>query len=209
MIAKGLGYVRAGAGTTGQLMAHVKYLLYRERGPTESSRTLFGPDGAVSNRQAAVRDLTQHFGRGIAYHKLVLSPKDDERARIDARGSEGWQDWTCTVMADLGARLGKDVYWVATKHANTKHPHVHVIVAGMGDTQPGRMGAAGKRGQHREVQLRKHDFRAIEHSGRVASGIRDRADVQQQLRLFYEQDHAQLAPERTPEHDQPDHGRTS
>ncbi|MBA3825755.1 MAG: hypothetical protein H0X24_17885 [Ktedonobacterales bacterium] len=211
MIVKSLGYQRASPGASAQMMAHIKYLLYRERGAEEPQRDLFGPNGRVANRHAAARDLSQHFGRGVAYHKLLLSPKDDERRRLDARGTEGWQEWTRTVMADLGARLGKDLHWVATKHANTAHPHIHLVVAGLGETQAGRTGTAGVRGQRREVRFSPYDFRAAEVVGRRESGVRDRADVQQQLRLFAEQDRAHLPPvrERSPEQNhERDQGRS-
>ncbi|MBA3823249.1 MAG: hypothetical protein H0X24_04980 [Ktedonobacterales bacterium] len=67
------------------------------------------------------------------------------------------------------------------------------------------------RSQHREVQLRQWDFRTMEASGRQASGIHDRADVQQQLRFFYAQDHEHLPPvrERGPEQNyERDQGRS-
>src|SRR5579883_1704002 len=136
MISKGSGYVKGG-GARGRLTAHMKYVEYRSRDQekeTRDDRRIFGKDEDVVSRSDAVNDIMEHEHRQVSFHKMVLSPGQDEPV-------EDWREWTREVMSDLEDRKGMDLTWYAVKHDNTDNPHVHVIIAGSGtDRESGEAG---------------------------------------------------------------------
>src|SRR2546425_1223984 len=131
MIAKGR-YIKGGAANSasaaGHLNSHLKYLEHRSREDQESreDRSIFSKgDDAVEHRDA-VNDVMEHSSYSVSYHKIVLSPSDDEPV-------QDWREWTREVMADLEAEQGIDLHWYAVHHSNTEHEHVHVVIAGAGE----------------------------------------------------------------------------
>lgn len=150
MIVRGTGFVRGASAMVGpRLLAHLKYVQYRsrEQQPADRDRRLFSAtDDHISWRQAHAL-LMAHSGRSVGFHKIVLSPSVVERS-----GISDWQQWTRHVMADLATRQKQSLYWVAVRHAHTAHPHVHVVLAGVGSA-------------HRPVFLRIGDFKAMLKSG--------------------------------------------
>ncbi len=75
------------------------------------------------DRRDAVDDVMEHTSSSVSYHKIVLSPGEDEPV-------QDWQEWTREVMVDLEEQQGKDLHWYAVHHSNTEHEHVHVVLAG-------------------------------------------------------------------------------
>jgi type IV secretory pathway VirD2 relaxase len=128
MIAKGR-FVKGGAANSasaaGHLNSHLKYLEHRSRDDLErlEDRSIFSREDDDVERRAAVNDVMEHTSHSVSYHKIVLSPGDDEPV-------QNWRAWTREVMADLEDEQGKDLHWYAVVHQNTDHPHVHVVVAG-------------------------------------------------------------------------------
>ncbi len=105
---------------------------------------------AAVDRRDAVNDVMDHTSRSVSYHKIVLSPSDDEPI-------QDWREWTRDVMADLEAEQGKELHWYAVHHTNTEHEHVHVVIAGAGEDF--------EIGQEEAVKLYPQDYQLLRESG--------------------------------------------
>lgn len=160
MIVKGK-YVRGGKAnhraTASQLKAHVKYIEYRSRDATREGREdryLFDKEQDHVQRLEVVREIMDHTSSRVSYHKLVLSPAEDEPVH-------DWREWTRQVMRDLEDAQGKDLHWYAVKHENTDHPHVHIVIAGSGEDR--------ETGREEAVTLYAQDYELLRESGREHS----------------------------------------
>ena len=154
MIAKGR-YIKGGAtnsASAGHLNSHLKYLEHRSRDEQESrdDRSIFSKDDDQVNRRDAVDDVMEHTSGSVSYHKIVLSPGDDEPV-------QDWREWTREVMADLEAEQGIDLHWYAVHHSNTEHEHVHVVLAGAGEHWD--------TGHEEAVKLYPEDYQVLRESG--------------------------------------------
>lgn len=128
--------------------ASLRYYLLRSRGPDEPPRELWGRDGAV-DRRAAYALLDRHRDPGVAAHRLILSPADDERG-ADLRAL------TRRALRELEKDKGQALHWVAVEHRNTANPHVHVLVCGAGERD----------GRPRQVRLGRGDLHRLREEGR-------------------------------------------
>lgn len=153
MIAKGTGFVKGDkASAEARLVAHLKYIEYRQREENESrnDRHIFTSDQDRVSRSTAVEDVMDHAHSQVAYHKIVLSPGKDEYV-------SDWQTWTREVMNDLEKKQGRKLHWYAVKHDNTDNPHVHVILAGAGSNN--------ETGKREAVKLYRQDYELLRQSG--------------------------------------------
>lgn len=159
------------------LNAHVKYIEHRSRevGESSESRALFDAERDRVGREEVVNDVMSHTSPGVSYHKLVLSPADNEPVA-------DWREWTREVMADLENHQGKDLHWYAVHHDNTDHGHVHVIIAGQGEDRAS--------GQATPIGLyeKRGDFRTLIESGRDHSDYDHYQQIQEINRQLNEQD---------------------
>ena len=159
------------------LNAHLKYIEHRSRelGETAESRALFDAEYDRVSREDAMQDVLSHTTPGVSYHKLVLSPADDEPV-VD------WREWTREVMADLEEHQGKHLHWYAVHHNNTEHGHVHVVIAGQGEEretgQPTQIGLYDKHG----------DFEVLTQSGREHSEYEHTRLIQEVTQVLDNQD---------------------
>jgi len=104
------------------LSSHLEYL--RRDGVTK--------DGAAARMFDAERDNADH--RAFAerctddrhHFRFIVSPDDAEQL-TDLKA------FTRDLMAQAERDLGTRLDWVAVDHWNTEHPHIHVIVRGVGD----------------------------------------------------------------------------
>ena len=117
----------------------VKYVAYREKAASRAE--LFGSHGDHGTKGR--KDFVDYVLRSIAgsqpqlfrsrdgrlldrrraVSRLILSP---ERSRgLDL------ERLTRAAMASLAADAGGDLRWIAAIHRNTRHHHVHLVVAGM------------------------------------------------------------------------------
>ncbi len=178
MIAKGSGYVR-GAGARGRLVAHAKYIEHRAMSERETrdDRRIFDAEHDVVSRNDAVDDIMEHEHRGVAYHKIVLSPGEDEPV-------EDWREWTREVMDDLQERQGKQLHWFAVHHDNTDNPHVHVVLAGEGENL--------ETGQPEQVRMYAPDYQFLRESGHEHSGHEQQREMNDWMREADERDAQEL-----------------
>lgn len=141
------------------LAAHVRYIEHRSRDEQREDREdrhLFSKESDHVDREEAVSDVMDHTSTSVNYHKLVLSPGHDEPI-------EDYRQWVRDVMHDLEEQHGKDLHWYASYHANTDHPHVHLVLAGSGENL--------ETGEAEPVKLYRDDYQhlresALEHSDR-------------------------------------------
>ena len=100
---------------------HLRYL--RREGVTRdgASAEMFDRDGTADHAAFAERceDDRHHF-------RFIISPED--AAKLDDLRAPT-RDLMARAEKDLGTRLD----WVAVDHWNTDHPHVHVLIRGVGD----------------------------------------------------------------------------
>ncbi len=124
----------------------LKYVAYRDRASARAE--LFGPEGTVGSAERkafaafVLRSLEEsrpqlyrnregeQVDRRRAVYRLVISP---ERAPgLDLR------QLTAAALTAIEPELGGDrLRWMAAIHRNTAHPHVHLVVAGMRETEQG------------------------------------------------------------------------
>ncbi len=155
MIAKGRymrGRVANHNAAATHLNAHMKYIEHRSRDEHESreDRSFFSRNSDHVERKDAVNEVMEHTSNSVSYHKIVLSPGEDEPV-------QDWQQWTREVMADLEEAQGKQLHWYAVHHSNTEHEHVHVVVAGSGEDR--------ETGQEEAVRLYPQDYQMLRESG--------------------------------------------
>jgi type IV secretory pathway VirD2 relaxase len=103
------------------LTRHMLYL--RREGVTKDGAPaqMFDRDGEADHEAFAKRceDDRHHF-------RFIVSPEDGAALK-DLRATT--RDLMAQAEKDLGTRLD----WVAIDHWNTEHPHVHVLVRGVGE----------------------------------------------------------------------------
>lgn len=137
-----------------QLKRAVRYLEGRPLGPGEQTadRSLFDADDDGLARSDACATLAACATSQLAYHRLILSPGQGANALT----RDELLLWTRRVMADLEARLGRELVWVAAVHRHTGHPHIHILVGASGGRSGGRSG---------QVRFTCADYAALRESG--------------------------------------------
>jgi MobA/VirD2-like, nuclease domain len=181
MIAKGTGFVKGDPqAARSRLVAHLKYVEHRRREANESrdERRIFSKDQDVVSCRDAVSDVMHHAHSQVAYHKIVLSPGEDEHIA-------DWREWTRGVMDDLEKKQGRELHWYAVKHDNTDNPHVHVVLAGAGDNQ-----ISGKR---EAVKMYRSDYGLLRQSGTDRSDRDWSRQIEEHIEEEDRQDQAEIA----------------
>jgi hypothetical protein len=143
------------AGTANRLSGFLRYVQFRDQ-PADHERALggltryighrdrtapggrlFGPRGNAGDLDR--RALLAHISRSLrqgggkfprAAYRMVLSPEHADGLDLKAL--------TRAAMDELGRQAGGTPPWIAAIHRNTKHPHVHIVVAARRELEPGR-----------------------------------------------------------------------
>ena len=120
-----------------KLEGFTRYITHRDR--TAPGGRLFGPNGNCGDldRRALLahisRSMRQSGGRHPrAAYRMVLSPERADGLDLKAL--------TRAAMGQLGRDAGGTPPWIAAIHRNTKHPHVHIVMAARRELAPGRFG---------------------------------------------------------------------
>ncbi len=112
-----------------------RYVAHRDR--TAPGGRLFGPRGNAGDLERRV--LLAHISRSLrqgggkfprAAYRFVLSPERAEGLDLKAL--------TRAAIDELGREVGGTPPWIAAIHRNTKHPHVHIVMAARREVEPGR-----------------------------------------------------------------------
>jgi hypothetical protein len=112
-----------------------RYIAHRDR--TALGGRLFGPRGNAGDLDR--RALLAHISRSLrdghgkyprAAYRFVLSPERAEGLDLKAL--------TRAAIDELGREVGGTPPWIAAIHRNTKHPHVHIVMAARREVEPGR-----------------------------------------------------------------------
>lgn len=200
MIAKGSGYVRGNReASRARLGSHFKYVEHRSMDSereTRDDRHIYSKDEDVVSRQEALDDVMSHTSTSVNYHKMVLSPGEDEPIHE-------WREWTREVMDDLEQEQGKELHWYAVHHSNTDNPHVHVVVAGAGENH--------ETGETEPVKLYKEDYALLRESGHEHSEYEHYRQISELVKEYDAQEEREhLSPERDHRnerhHDHPERG---
>lgn len=128
------------AGPTPEVSGLLKYVAYRDRANTRAE--LFGPLGPIRSRER--KEFAEFVARSIAdsrpqpYQTRDGQTLDRRRAVfrlvISPEGAQGL-DLNALTKAAVG-RLESEtdadgLRWIAAIHRNTRHHHVHLVMAGM------------------------------------------------------------------------------
>jgi hypothetical protein len=187
MIVKGSGYVRGNREKAStRLGSHLKYTEHRSKDAereTRDDRRIYSKDQDVVSRKDATNDIMEHTSTNVNYHKIVLSPGQDEPIR-------DWREWTREVMADLEERQGRALHWYAVNHNNTENPHVHVVLAGAGENL--------ETGKTEPVKMYAPDYQAMRESGREHSEYEHNHRIEELVKEYDAQDHVEPSLERDP-----------
>jgi len=174
----------------------LKYVAHRDR--SSERGLLFDRRGRAG--EAERTDLAAYVARSVhgldqrqranrrpprAVYRLVLSP---ERAQgLDL------QRLTRAVMNQLERDIGRSLPpWVAAEHRNTKHPHVHIVMAARDEIAPGRFrGINVTRERLRRMKLgleidlgRQREGRPMGLPLELARDARQRSQPRPRRRLF-------------------------
>lgn len=114
-------YVRRSKYSHRRLKEQVFYLEHRERGEGELPRIFFDREQNEVDSKKVLDRLLDNQGEHVAFHKLILSPGDNET---------NLKNYARDVMDNLERSLRCDLVWVGEEHRHTDHYHVHVLLAG-------------------------------------------------------------------------------
>ncbi len=171
------------------LKSHFKYIQYRARDLLKESlqdRKLFDKEhDQVDRRQAHGQIMGERSG-DIYYHRMILSPAQNEPV-------DDWRAWTRAVLGDIERKMGTDLDWYAVHHANTEHPHVHVVIRGTGIDH--------ETGASTPVEFTPQDFRYLRERGREHSLYEHYHRIEETLRDL---DRSDRLPQEIPLHE-PEH----
>jgi type IV secretory pathway VirD2 relaxase len=108
--------------THGALGAHLSYL--QRDGVTRDGERgqLFTADG----QQVDAEDFAKRCENDRHHFRFIVSP-DDALEMADLK------KFTRELMGQMETDLGTRLDWAAVDHWNTEHPHIHVIVRGVGE----------------------------------------------------------------------------
>jgi type IV secretory pathway VirD2 relaxase len=117
--------------TPGQWRAHGRYIARESAGGAAMGQVMCAKAGIESpnGRSEPVlpaKELERWQSEGdLRLWKLIVSPEFGERLELDRLTRE--------LMARMEKDLGTRLEWVAVKHFNTEHPHVHIALRGIRD----------------------------------------------------------------------------
>jgi hypothetical protein len=111
-----------------------KYVAHRDR--SAPGGRLFGPDGNCGDldRRALLAQISRSMQNCVAgrhsraAYRMVLSPERADGLDLKAL--------TRAAMDQLGRDAGGTPPWIAAIHRNTKHPHVHIVMAARREIEP-------------------------------------------------------------------------
>ena len=189
MIAKGR-YNRGNRQVGGaRCAAQMKYLEYRSLGENETreDRHIFSGESDHVGRREAVDDVMSHTSTAVNYHKIVLSPGENEPV-------EDYRVWAREVMNDLEERQEKELHWYGVVHDNTDNPHVHIVLAGAGEDK--------ETGELEPVKLYADDYEFLRESGREHSEHDFYQQIEETVEELERQD--DFLPDIGQEHDEGD-----
>ncbi len=108
--------------TRGQWKAHGRYLARESATASKDGRAGFNHD---RDSVDVVRELDRwQLAGDQRFWKIILSPEFGDRVDLQRLA----RDLTGRMAADLGTGLE----WIAVAHHNTEHPHVHMVIRGVG-----------------------------------------------------------------------------
>lgn len=173
---------------TKKLDGLTRYITHRDR--TAPGGRLFGPQGNAGDLDR--RALLAHIARSTRHGSAGKHPRAAYRFVLSPERANGLdlKELTRAAMAQLGRDAGGTPPWIAAIHRNTRHPHVHIVMAARREIEPGRFRTVvinrerlarmklalndelvrERGGSPRRVELR--DFAVIHQADRSSTSIR-------------------------------------
>jgi hypothetical protein len=121
----------------------LRYVAHRDRSSTKGR--LFDSQRVIGDAER--RSLTAYVVKSTSGLKAPADPKRQHRAVhrmvLSPEHADGLdlRQLTRAMMAQLEADAGELPPWIAAEHHNTKHPHVHIVLAARREVAPGRFRA--------------------------------------------------------------------
>lgn len=144
-----------------RLAAQVYYLQQRD-GAADDTHALFTAEDDDLDRTQA-RDLLRGAqGRIVSFHRYIASPSKG----LGLKTADDIQAWVRATMDGYGEHLGRELVYVASVHANTRHPHAHILIAGTGRVTTPRV---RPRVTHKDVVIKQADHEAFKRLGIAAA----------------------------------------
>ncbi|WP_436664470.1 relaxase MobL (plasmid) [Alicyclobacillus acidoterrestris] len=121
---------------------NVKYIGFRSRETLEEERGLFnrtidhGADYQIFLNKIEKHPALQHENT-VKMHTMILSMYESDYRALQDSGSN-LKDLAREVMKDLEERKGMKLEWIGAVHENSGHPHVHLAIMSVGETEDGK-----------------------------------------------------------------------
>lgn len=151
-------YIPTRAADAEERIASQVYYMEQRDGYEETPHALFTADADAMDRADARALLRASQGRYVAAHRYILSPSKGLGLTTDG----DIRAWVRVTMDAYGQHLGRELVYVASVHANGKHPHAHVLIAGKGRVTTPRV---RPRCTHKDVYIHVPDHARLKELG--------------------------------------------
>lgn len=158
----------------------VRYIAFRSEDVQEKGKGGFDQQHDQANVKAFLKQLpdrlTRHDRAPKAFHCLFSL----SREQYDRLGITDWKPIVREVMRSYELETKRKLTWFATAHDNPTHPHCHVILKAVYDTDDGK---------RRKLWLSKDDLKQFRQiTRRVLDYYREQARALEPPRPRYEAD---------------------
>lgn len=145
----------------GKARAHVRYITYRSREQQQEERTSFDARSDRADLKAfneRMEDPINRHHMATKAYKIVFSLSREE---FEKTGLDSWKPIIREAMANLEARWGKRLDWVAAEHQNVDHPHCHVVI---------RASHPDTTGRSRQLRINREQLKEVRREvGRIVT----------------------------------------
>jgi hypothetical protein len=139
----------------------VRYITYRSREQAQEERTSFDAKNDRADVKAfndRLEDPVNRHHMATKAYKITFSLSRDE---FQKTGLESWKPVIREAMANLEARWGKQLDWIASEHRTVDHPHCHVVV---------RAGYTDSTGRSRQLRINREQLKGVRREvGRIVA----------------------------------------
>lgn len=144
------------------VQSHLKYIGFRSRERSPDDKLFFGRNEDQSDWRAFFERVRDHkalqHSQTPKVHKMIFSlRKDDYEAYL--KSGRSYRDIVRASLEDYERRKGVTLDWIAVVHDQNHHPHCHVVVRAVSETQAD--------GKSRRIFFSRDDIREIKSAFNV------------------------------------------
>ncbi|MVP02136.1 hypothetical protein [Paenibacillus lutrae] len=133
---------RANGQKHGSVEGHLKYIGFRSTELSKNGAGFFSPETDSADWKAYFKRIKEHpalqHSKSVKVHQAILSLRGHEYRQYLEKTGKDFKHITRKVMAELEARKGVKLDWIAAFHEKGKNPHVHISIKAVGDALPGQ-----------------------------------------------------------------------